>query len=110
MGVKITGADDLIRKLEQAGRLEAVKKVVRADGGTLQGRAQTYAPVDTSTLKRSIDLELLDNGLTAKSEAHTDYAAYVEYGTRKMEAQPYMRPAYEQTAEEFKAHIKKVME
>lgn len=109
MGVKITGADDLIRKLEKAGKLDAIKQVVKADGGTLQARAQRYCPVDTRTLKRSIDLEISDMGLTATSAAHTNYAAYVEYGTRKMEAQPYMKPAYEQTVEEFKAHIKKAM-
>ena len=110
MGVKITGADDLIRKLEKAGKLDAIKQVVKADGGTLQARAQTYVPVDTGTLKRNIVLEIIDNGLTAKSEARTDYADYVEHGTRKMEAQPYMKPAYEQTVEEFKSHIKRVME
>lgn len=108
--IRLTGDKELKAALKKASRLGAVKQVVRSDGATLQRKAQRYCPVDTGTLKRSIDLEISDMGFTATSAAHTDYAAYVEYGTRKMEAQPYMGPAYEQTVEEFKSHIKKVME
>ena len=113
MNVKLNGTEEVLKMLQKAGKLEAVKQVVKADGGSLQARAMRkapVAPVNGGTLKRSISIELIDQGLTAKVEPHTDYAAYVEYGTRKMEAQPYMKPAYEQTVEEFKAHIKKVME
>jgi len=35
--------------------------------------------------------------------ANTDYAVYVEFGTRYMEAQPYLRPAVNQTMREADA-------
>jgi HK97 gp10 family phage protein len=31
--------------------------------------------------------------LTAEVSANASYAAYLEFGTRKMRAQPYLRPA-----------------
>lgn len=38
-----------------------------------------------------------DDTATYRVSAETDYAVYVEMGTRNMEAQPYMRPAVNQT-------------
>lgn len=35
------------------------------------------------------------------TSTNTEYAAYVEYGTRFARAQPYMRPAIEQTESEM---------
>lgn len=50
--------------------------------------------VQTGTLRNSIQ-----SRQTAADEAQvapsTDYAAFVEYGTSRMPAYPYMRPAYE---------------
>ena len=108
--IRLIGDKELKAALKKASRLDAVKQVVRSDGATLQRKAQRYCPVDTGTLKRSIDLEISDMGLTATSAAHTDYAAYVEYGTRKMDAQPYMVPAYEETVENFKRHLRRTMQ
>ena len=77
------------------------KQIVRSCGTKLQRDAENNAPVDTGTLKRSITIEIEDDGLTAVIAPHTEYAAYVEYGTRYMTAQPYMRPAYEEVKAEF---------
>lgn len=48
-------------------------------------------PVDTGELIGSIDGETDGEGVEVYADA--DYAQYVEYGTSKMEAQPYFRPA-----------------
>ena len=37
---------------------------------------------------------------------HTDYAMYVEFGTYKMAAQPYMKPGFEASRDAAVAHIK----
>ena len=66
-------------------------------------------PRDTGNLANSITLESADNGFTAEVEPHTDYAAYVEYGTRFMPAQPYMRPAFIQESARFKSDLEKLM-
>ena len=61
------------------------------------------------TLKRSIGLDITDGGMTAEVEPTAEYAAYVEYGTRFMNAQPYMRPSYNQQKEKFKSDMKKLV-
>ena len=48
-------------------------------------------PVDTGELISSIDGST--DGESVEVYADADYAQYVEYGTSKMEAQPYFRPA-----------------
>lgn len=55
-----------------------------------------YAPnVDTGTLRASIRQNPAGH-LTYHIVAGTDYAAYLEYGTAKMAARPYMRPVFNQ--------------
>ena len=92
--------------------MDAVKTVVKRNGAQLQTKAQKNAPVGTpqstgipgyvgGTLKRSIGLDIIDGGMTAEVEPAADYAAYVEYGTRFMEAQPYLKPAYDEQKKKF---------
>jgi HK97 gp10 family phage protein len=54
-------------------------------------RAAELAPVDTGELRGSISHQKLGDGWAVVASA--PHAAYVEYGTSKMEAQPYLRPA-----------------
>lgn len=49
----------------------------------------------------------LDDSATYRVKADTDYAVYVEFGTRNMPAQPYMRPAVNQTMREADRYIDK---
>lgn len=111
-GVKIDGFDKLEAKLKRNMDLGAVRAVVRKNGADLQTKAQKNAPVGTpqstgipgyvgGTLKRSVELDITDGGLTAEVEPTADYAAYVEYGTRFMEAQPYLKPAYDEQKKKF---------
>ena len=111
-GVRIDGFDKLEAKLKRNMDLGAVRTVVRKNGADLQTKAQKNAPVGTpqstgipgyvgGTLKRSVELDITDGGLTAEVEPTADYAAYVEYGTRFMEAQPYLNPAYDEQKKKF---------
>ena len=111
-GERIDGFDKLEAKLKRNMDLGAVRTVVRKNGADLQTKAQKNAPVGTpqstgipgyvgGTLKRSVELDITDGGLTAEVEPTADYAAYVEYGTRFMEAQPYLKPAYDEQKKKF---------
>lgn len=74
-------------------------------GPAIVADAQAACPVDTGKLKASIHQVMRDDGMAvqihadAKAEdrdgAELDYtyAGYVEEGTRRMAAQPYLRPA-----------------
>ena len=105
MKLTMTGTNELRKKLQKNSKLDAVKRVVKMNGAELQTKAQRNAPVDTG----SISLELRDGGLTAESEATAEYAPYVEWGTRFMNAQPFMRPAYYAQKEQFKSDLSRLM-
>ncbi len=106
--VKIVGMEKLQKKLKKNVRLDDVKRVVRHNGAEMQEKAQRNAPVDTGTLKRSIVLEMKDEGLTAEVGPTVEYGEYVEFGTRPMEAQPYVGPAFNEQKEKFKKDMKKL--
>lgn len=108
MSIKFTGANELKLALKKKADLDAVRRVVMQNGAELQARAQRNAPVDTGNLKRSIGLGIRDNGLTAESEATAEYAPYVEWGTRYMDAQPFMGPAFRVQKEQFKRDMDKL--
>lgn len=109
-GIKIIGIEKIQKKLRQNVQMADVKKVVRHIGAEMQAKAQQNAPVDTGTLKRSIGIEITDGGMTAEVEPTADYAPYVELGTRFMEAQPYLGPAFNEQKEKFKKDMKKLVE
>ncbi|HET6502106.1 MAG TPA: HK97-gp10 family putative phage morphogenesis protein [Amycolatopsis sp.] len=78
--------------------MSAVEQAVTESCEDLVGRAQDLTPVDTGTLRASIHVESVErSGFTVTGTVATggeaDYAAYVEFGTVNMGAQPYMTPA-----------------
>lgn len=111
--IKVKGLDKLQKKLKENVTLDDVKRVVRHHGADLQDRMQDKADFkkgyQTGETKRSIDLEIKDDGFTADVGPGTDYSPYVEYGTRFMDAQPFVKPAYEEQKELFKRDLSKLM-
>lgn len=79
---------------------EAVSAIVRKAAFDVEANAKSVVPVDTGKLKNSISSEF-PSQTKAIIAPHTEYAVYVEYGTRKQRAQPYMRPAAEKVAPAF---------
>lgn len=108
-GIKIEGLDKLQKHLKKQCTLDDVRNVVKMNGAELQNKAKRMAPVDTGTLKRSIGLEITEAGMTAEVEATAEYAPYVEYGTRFMKAQPYIRPSLEEQKKSFENDLSKIL-
>ena len=107
--INIIGASELNKKLRENATLSDVKKVVLMNGAKLTQETEINAPVDTSTLERSITQTIKDGGLTSVTEPHTEYDAYVEFGTRFMAAQPYIRPAFKKQAKQFKKDMERLV-
>ena len=108
--IKIVGMQKLQKKLKDNVSMADVKRVIRHNGAEMQAKAQENAPVRTGYLKRSIGLEITDGGMTAEVEPTADYGPYVELGTRYMEAQPYLKPAFDEQKEKFEKDMKKLVE
>lgn len=111
--IKVTGLDELQNALKQNVTLEDVKRVVRHHGSQLQRKMQQNADFtkgyQTGTTKRSVGLEIKDGDMTAEAGPKTDYAPYLEVGTRFMSAQPFVKPAYDDQKELFKSDMQKLV-
>ena len=103
MSVKIVGLARMIKGLTDIYRNSdsEIGRVVKANTAELQQKEMRSVPVDTGFLKRSILLTMKDNGLTGVVEPTATYATFVEFGTRFMAAQPYVRPNYDAQAKQF---------
>lgn len=108
MEIKLEGFEEFQAKLKKNVKLEDVKTVVQYHGSEMQTTANLICPKDTGNLAASITLELTDGGFTAEVEPHTNYAGYVEWGTRYMDAQPYIKPAFMQQSARFKSDLSKL--
>lgn len=111
--IKFEGLEALQKALKDNASLDDVKKIVKHNGAELQQRMQKKADFkkgyQTGDTKRSIGLETKDEGFTAEVGPKTDYSPYVEYGTRFMDAQPFVRPAWEEQNLKFKSDLQKLM-
>lgn len=107
--IYIDGMDKLTAKIKKCQNLDPIKKVVKQNGSELQSKAQKNAPVDTGNLKRNITLEIKSNGMSAECESQAEYAPYVEWGTRYMDAQPHIKPAFNDQKNQFKRDLERVV-
>jgi len=81
----------------RAGRVAAAQAGDRAAALLalkLRNEAVRRCPVDTGRLRQSIGLQKVGDG-HYRVGTNVVYAPYVEFGTRRMAAQPFMRPALE---------------
>lgn len=103
----ISGADDLLSKLNKLASHDDVKKAVKINTVELTALAKRNAPNDTGHLERSIVPSITD--LEGRVDATADYAFYVEVGTRFMAAQPYMAPSMMVQRVKFLNDLKRLM-
>ena len=112
-GIKVTGLNKLEKRLHPDATLADVRKAVRKNGSMLQKNMQSKANFNrgyqTGTTKRSIGLEMQDGGFTASVGPETEYSPYLEYGTRFMDAQPFIKPALDEQKEQFLSDLEKLM-
>ena len=85
------------------------KTVVKKASFDVEGQAKNRVPVDTGALKNSISTEFHDGGLTGIIAPHTEYALFVELGTQRQSAQPYMFPAADAVRPAFIAACKQML-
>ena len=96
--LEFEGLDEMAQSLLRNASPEKRLKVLRKYGAKVKeaaiNNAQFKGKYTTGATRRSITLQA--GGNQAVIEALTNYSGYVEVGTRKMEAQPFMKPALEE--------------
>lgn len=99
MAVKMEfrGGPTIQRKLKRAGDAmndQAVTAALGAGGMRIVNRAQQLAPVLTGNLRRSIHMEPSPDRKSLLIGTDVEYAPYQEFGTSRMPAHPFLRPAF----------------
>jgi HK97 gp10 family phage protein len=111
--IKVEGLDKLQKALKDNVTMDDVKRVIRKNGSELQSKMMQEADFTrgyaTGNTKRSISLDIKDNGLTAEVGATTEYAPYLEYGTRFMSAQPFVKPALDAQVPKYKSDMQRLV-
>lgn len=95
--VNITSNRELIENASD----EAIERALEAIGLQCEGYAKMLCPVDTGRLRNSITHTVDVAERKAIIGTNVEYAAYVEMGTSRTKAQPYLQPAVVNHADEY---------
>ena len=88
------------------GLSDAVERSLIRIGSAAEGYAKKECPVDTGNLRNSITNEVRSSEKAVYIGTNVEYAAYVELGTVRTKAKPYLKPA----AAEHSAVYKRIIE
>lgn len=123
---ELKGLEKLQSKLQRVAKMEEVEHIVEKHGEAMQKKAVNNASRfrghyggrgknrrfvrPTGATKRSISV---NSGKVDRFKYRvapgTDYAAYVELGTRKMSAQPFIKPAFDEQKKLFKNDLERLV-
>ena len=87
---------------------EQIAQALEAIGLIAEGYAKEKCPVDTGRLRNSISHARDDNA--AYIGTNVEYAPYIELGTSRMKARPYLRPAAQDHTDEYKQMVKTALQ
>lgn len=107
----VKGVDRYVQKLKNKSKQAriATDRQLELSSKRIERAAKTGAPVDTGMLKNTIFSAKAGN-LTYKVVSPVRYAIYVEKGTRKMRAQPYLKPAFDAERPKLISNLRKLYE
>jgi HK97 gp10 family phage protein len=107
-GVTIRIVSNRLPEMPALIRAAVIPEVQKATYG-VEAKSKALVPVKTSTLRRSIHSVFENGGLTGLVGPSVLYGKFVEFGTRRMGARPYMRPAAEQVLPKFVDAVKRAL-
>ncbi|MGH3933642.1 MAG: HK97-gp10 family putative phage morphogenesis protein [Pseudonocardiaceae bacterium] len=92
--MRLTGDKALARKMRklQAEAVPVCTDAIKEWADDVASGAKTSVPVDTTKLQRKIKKRV--RATSGEVIADTSYAQYVELGTSRQEAQPFLYPAF----------------
>lgn len=112
--IELKGIDELTKRLEEMGRAGAriENKALKEGGKLLAEEMKKEVPVDTGELQRDIEVSNIRSRKGVKrvdvgpGEKTAWRAKFVELGTSKMTADPFMSRSYEANKNKIQAAIK----
>lgn len=100
-------ANDLRGASLRAVRMAGVATAKTA--ADIERDAKINAPVDTGTLRSSISYVLSQGNLHAEIGPTVNYAHFLEFGTSRMRAQPFLFPATDRHMPAYEAALAQVV-
>lgn len=104
--IELTGVDEILNKLQQmganVGRLE--NKALKNAAEPVLEDAKANVPVRTGKLKKGLKITNVKKkdgmkyilvGVDRGDNSEVFYGKFIEFGTSKMPARPFLQPAYE---------------
>ena len=82
----------------------AIERALEKVGLVAEGYAKRLCPVDTGRLRNSIT-HALEGDRAVLIGTDVEYGRYVELGTTRSKAQPYLRPAAEGHASQYRSIV-----
>ncbi|AKC63166.1 HK97-gp10 family putative phage morphogenesis protein [Clostridium tepidum] len=115
--MELDGLDELIRKVQDMGKagVRVENAALKKAGELIVEEAKNNVPVKTEKLKKGLKVsgvrkkggnKFVLAGIQKGDNSKIFYGKFLEFGTSKMKAQPFMGPAYESKKEEAKEIIK----
>jgi HK97 gp10 family phage protein len=112
--VTVKGFDELAERLQGLGPEIAAeaREEVQMSALEIESRAKELSPVDTGRLRSSIRTEVgaAPEEISATVFTDVDYAIFVELGTSRAEAQPFLVPAAEEVAPQMIRRLEGIVE
>lgn len=106
----VEGLESLFKRLDKIenGILDKVEQALKEELVPVRAEVMSLTPVDTGALRRSIQFqtEKTSKRITASFGTYLEYGKYVEFGTSKMVAQPFLRPAFHMYKDQVKHNMK----
>ena len=99
MGIKVKFEDNTDEMKHKKD--EAVERALEMIGMQCENYAILACPVDTGRLKNSLTHKVHAKEESVVIGTDVEYAPYVEMGTSRMSAQPYLRPAVSNHMDEY---------
>ena len=123
---ELKGLEKLQTKLQRVAKMEEVERIVEKHGAEMQKKAVNNASKfrghyegrgknkhfvkPTGATKRSISVNSSKiDRFKYRVAPGTAYAVYVELGTRKMSAQPFIKPAFDDQKKLFKNDLERLV-
>lgn len=114
--IELQGVDEILNKLQSigvnVGKLE--NKALRNAAKPVLEDAKVNAPVRTGKLKKGLKITRVKKkegvkyilvGVDRGDNSEIFYGKFIEFGTSKMTARPFMQPAYEKNKDNIKRTI-----
>jgi len=98
ISVTVEGLDKLVDRLARARADKYIRAAMQRSVLLVERGAKMKAPVDTGRLRSSITGEVRGVGadVVGVVGSNVEYAPYQEFGTSRMRAHPYLRPAFQE--------------